>query len=57
LSIDHKAFVKVACGSHFLIYENYRSVLHAASKEWLLHGTVNGMKQGYLSADANGRIR
>jgi pimeloyl-ACP methyl ester carboxylesterase len=57
LTIDHKVFVKVACGSHYLIYEKNRKVLHAASKEWLLHGTVNGKKQGYLSADADGKIQ
>lgn len=56
LSVDHKVFVKVACGSHFLIYEKNRRVLHAASKEWLLHGTVAGKKQGYLSADRDGKI-
>ena len=57
LKVEHKVFVKIACGSHFLQYEKNRKVLHEASREWLKRGTVAGRKQGYLSADAAGKIR
>ena len=50
-------FVKVACGSHYLQYEKNRKVLHEASREWLLNGTVAGKRQGTLSADAHGKIQ
>ena len=56
LAMEKKAFVKVACGSHYLQYEKNRKVVHEASKEWLLHGTVAGKQQGHLAADAEGRI-
>lgn len=57
LKVDHKVFVKIACGSHFLQYEKNRKVLHQASLEWLKSGTVAGRKRGNLTADANGKIR
>jgi pimeloyl-ACP methyl ester carboxylesterase len=57
LTVKHKAFLKIACGSHYLQYERQRKVVHAASKEWLLHGTVNGKHEGYFSADREGKIQ
>jgi pimeloyl-ACP methyl ester carboxylesterase len=57
LTVKHKAFLKIACGSHYLQYERQRTVVHAASKEWLLHGTVNGKSEGYYAADRSGTIR
>lgn len=56
LTVEHKVFVKIACGSHYLQYEKNRKVLHEASREWLQKGTVMGVRQGRLSADAAGRI-
>ena len=56
LTMKHKAFLKIACGSHYLQYERQRKVVHAASKEWLLKGTVNGKSEGYYSADRSGKI-
>jgi len=57
LSMQNRVFLKVACGSHYLQYEKNRKALHAATLEWLRHGTVMGQKAGSLSADANGSIR
>ena len=57
LTVDNKVFIKVACGSHYLQYEKNRKVVHEASKQWLLNGTVMGVKQGVLAADAEGNIR
>jgi pimeloyl-ACP methyl ester carboxylesterase len=57
LTMKHKAFLKIACGSHYLQYERQRKVVHEASKEWLLHGTVNGKSEGYYAADRAGKIQ
>jgi pimeloyl-ACP methyl ester carboxylesterase len=57
LKVEHKVFIKVACGSHYLQYERNRSVLHDASRQWLETGTVNGMAQGMMAADAEGRLQ
>ena len=57
LKVEQRAFVKIACGSHFLQYEKNRKVLHEASREWLQKGTVAGRRQGTFEADANGRIK
>jgi pimeloyl-ACP methyl ester carboxylesterase len=56
LTVKHKAFLKIACGSHYLQYERQRKVVHEASKEWLMHGTVNGKSEGYYAADRSGKI-
>jgi pimeloyl-ACP methyl ester carboxylesterase len=56
LPMERKAFVKVACGSHFLQYEKNRRVLHQASREWLQKGTVAG-RTGFMTADAEGNIK
>ena len=57
LTVQHKAFLKIACGSHYLQYERQRKVVHAASKDWLLKGTVNGKREGYYAADRSGVIQ
>lgn len=57
LNAEHKVFVKIACGSHFLQYERNRRVLHEASRQWLQTGAINGKKEGMMSADAEGRIQ
>jgi pimeloyl-ACP methyl ester carboxylesterase len=56
LGTKHKVLIKVACASHFMPMESQRHVLHEASKEWLLHGSVHGIDYGVLSADADGHI-
>ena len=47
----------LACGAHYLQYERQRKVVQAATKEWLLHGTINGEREGYYAADRNGTIQ
>jgi pimeloyl-ACP methyl ester carboxylesterase len=56
LTVKQKVFLKIACGSHYLQYERQRKVVHEASKEWLLKGTVNGKSEGYYAADRAGKI-
>ena len=57
LTVEQKVFIKIACGSHYMQYEKNRKVLHEASKQWLQSGAVIGVKQGTLTADADGNIR
>ena len=57
LTVEHKAFLKIACGSHYLQYERQRKVVVAATKEWLQKGTVNGKRSGYYAADRSGKIQ
>jgi pimeloyl-ACP methyl ester carboxylesterase len=46
LGAESKVFVSIACGSHFLVWEKNRTLLHEASRLWLTHGTFNGASRG-----------
>ena len=56
LRCEDRVFIKIACGSHFLQYERNRRVLHAASREWLTHGSIGGERRAELCADRDGRL-
>jgi pimeloyl-ACP methyl ester carboxylesterase len=56
LGADHKVLIEVACGSHFLVWENQHEILLETSKEWFLKGSIDGVRQGRLYVDAEGRI-
>ena len=56
LRIEHKAFIKVACASHFMQYERGRHLLHRATQEWLASGTIEGRTSAELCADAEGKL-
>ena len=43
-----KVFIDLACSSHNAMWERNHLLLFRASLEWLLLGTVNGMKSGML---------
>jgi len=45
---SEKVFVDLACSSHNAMWERNHLLLFRASLEWLMHGTVNGMKSGML---------
>ena len=49
-----KVFLNVACGSHFMLWEKQRAVLHAASLEWLLYGRAGKVRRGTLRVDGTG---
>ena len=49
-----KVLVEVDCGSHFMVYEKPRSVLHEASVEWLKNGQVQNVKSGAFKVDEQG---
>ena len=57
LKVEKKAFLKIACGSHYLQYERQRPIVFNATKEWFKNGTINGKESGYYSADAYGAIK
>ena len=55
LGASQKAFLAIACATHFCVWEKQRRVLHAASLEWLNSATLNGARTGLFRADENGR--
>ena len=52
-----KVFVKVACASHFMLWEKQHNVLHHASLEWLRDGKFAGASQGAFGVDEQGKSR
>jgi pimeloyl-ACP methyl ester carboxylesterase len=50
-----KVFVKVACASHFMMWEKQHKTLHNASLEWLRDGKFMGETRAEFTADANGK--
>jgi pimeloyl-ACP methyl ester carboxylesterase len=57
LGTKHKVFVRVACASHQLVWENQHIVLLRASEEWLRHGGFAGHHHGSFFVDTEGRVR
>jgi len=53
---DQKMWFKVQCAGHFMVWEQQRRVLHHISKEWLMHGAVEGFTNGIFSIDTEGEI-
>jgi pimeloyl-ACP methyl ester carboxylesterase len=53
---SRKAFLSIACGSHFIQWEKQHKALHIASLEWLGSGTLCGRQRGEFSVDAQGRF-
>ena len=51
---SEKVFVDLACSSHNAMWERNHLLLFRASLEWLMHGTVNGMKSGMLKLGYDG---
>ncbi len=56
LGTDRKAFVGIACATHFMVWEQQSRVLHAASYEWLKSTSVKGKAKGRFRADEKGVI-
>ena len=48
LGSPKKVFVDLACSSHNAMWEKNHTLLFQASLEWLVQGSVNGMKEGVL---------
>jgi pimeloyl-ACP methyl ester carboxylesterase len=56
LGATDKAFVAIACATHFVGWEKQHRVLKRATLEWLEKGTLTGKTSGTFRADAEGRI-
>jgi pimeloyl-ACP methyl ester carboxylesterase len=56
LGAPDKAFLSIACATHFVGWEKQHRVLKRASVEWLEKGTLAGETSGRFHADAAGRI-
>ena len=56
LGTRNKAFLGIECASHFMAWEMQRVVLHKASTEWLISGTLNGATKGSFWAGRDGAI-
>lgn len=56
LGSQTKAFLGIACGTHFTVWEKQHRVLKQASLEWLRNTTIKGARVGVFRADENGRI-
>lgn len=56
LGSEHKAFLQIACASHFMTWERGRHVQHRAALEWLEHGTLDGNRSGTYRADEGGTV-
>lgn len=52
----HKAFLSIACASHFMTWERGRHIQRRAALEWLDHGTLQGSATGMFHADEQGNI-
>ena len=56
LGSETKAFLGIACGTHFTVWEKQHRVLKRASLEWLQSTSINGARTGVFRADEEGRI-
>ena len=56
IGTGHKAYLQIACGSHFMMWEGARHAQRAAALEWLSDGTLQGASRGTFHADETGRV-
>ncbi len=56
LGSKQKVFLRVACASHFIVWEKEHTVLQRMSLEWLQHGTAAGQSRGKIAADQDGNV-
>ena len=56
LGSSQKVFMRVACASHFMVWEKQHEVLQRVSQEWLENGTALGQTSGELNADKDGKV-
>jgi hypothetical protein len=42
------------CSSHYTIFEWPHEILFKASKDWLLHQSIKGIKYGTVNVDVDG---
>ena len=54
LGSEQKAFIEIACGTHFMVWEHAGMVLREQSLNWLEHTSINGTRSGRFRAGENG---
>jgi pimeloyl-ACP methyl ester carboxylesterase len=57
LGIREKVFARVACASHFMLWETPHTILHRYSIEWLRDGTFAGEHSGAFVVDTQGLVK
>jgi len=56
LGAEDKVLVEVPCASHFLVWETNHKILQTASKHWLRHGSLSGVRQGVFTVNGDGDL-
>ena len=56
LGSTNKVLVEVACASHFYTWETQHDVVQEAARQWLLHESIRGVRNGELWADEDGHF-
>ena len=56
LGAQSKVRIEIACASHALVWETQHQVLQKTSKAWFRHGSIEGVQNGILCVDADGRF-
>jgi len=56
LGSPQKVLMRVACASHFTVWEKQHFALQRMTQEWIERGTALGRSTGELDADKDGRI-
>jgi pimeloyl-ACP methyl ester carboxylesterase len=54
ISNDNKVFMTIDCTTHYTFAEWAHKILFKASKDWLLHQSINGIKYGTVNVDVDG---
>jgi len=57
VAVPQKIHVRVACASHFLLWENQHEVLFDAAIEWLQKGAFKGQTSGRFAVDSKGQAQ
>ncbi len=56
IGATNKVFIRVACSTHFMVWEKQHTLLQRLSLEWLSTGKIAGASHGMFAADANGKL-
>ncbi len=57
LTVQEKVFARVACASHFMLWESQHNLLHRFSAEWLRSGSFAGARNGVFFVDTAGVVK
>lgn len=57
LTAPNKVLARIACASHFMLWEMQHGLLYRFSAEWLRSGTFGGSRRGVFSVDMQGTVK